>query len=297
MAQKEHNLPQDSGTDKGWEIAREPDAAEVKICPPRRIAPLNLGELWESRELLYFLVWRDIKVRYKQTVFGAAWAVIQPFFTMVVFSIFFGRLAGVSSGEVPYPLFAFSALVPWMYFANAVTQASNSLVNQEKMLTKIYFPRLLIPAATVLAGLVDFSIAFVVLIGMILFYGILPTAAIWMVPLLILLTIATALAVGVWMSALNVEYRDVRYAVPFLIQIWLFATPIAYPVSIVPERWQVLYGLNPMVGVVQGFRWALLGEGQPPGLLLFLSAAVVLVLLIAGLYYFRRMEDSFADVV
>jgi lipopolysaccharide transport system permease protein len=287
------NLPDQKAVQ---ELARRANL-ETRICPPRRITPLNLRELWEYRELLFFLIWRDIKVRYKQTVFGAAWAVIQPFFTMVVFSIFFGRLAGVSSGEVPYPVFAFTALVPWMYFANSITQASNSLVNHEKMITKIYFPRLMIPTSSVLAGLLDFSIAFLVLVGMIFFYGIRPTPAVWMLPLLILLVVVTAQAVGLWMSALNVQYRDVRYAVPFLVQVWLFVTPIAYPVDIVPEQWRVLYGLNPMVGVVQGFRWALLGEGQPPGALLLVSTLTILVLLIAGLYYFRHMEETFADVV
>jgi lipopolysaccharide transport system permease protein len=270
---------------------------ETVIEPPGGWAPLNMRELWGYRELLYFLVWRDVKVRYKQTALGAAWAVIQPFFTMVVFSIFFGGLAGIESNGIPYPIFAYSALVPWMYFANALTLASTSLVAQESILTKVYFPRLLVPIASVLAGLIDFMIAFVVLIVMMLYYGILPTAAIWTLPFFVLLTTATALGTGLWLSALNVEFRDVRYVVPFLIQFWLFATPIAYPSSLVPEFWRPLYGLNPMAGVVEGFRWALLGQAQAPGLMLLVSSLTVVAILVGGMYYFRRMEETFADVV
>lgn len=267
------------------------------VRPSRGWATLDLKELWEYRELLYFLTWRDIKVRYKQTVIGAGWAIIQPFSTMVIFSIFFGKLAGIPSEGVPYPIFAYSALVPWMYFANALAQSSNSLVEHERVITKVYFPRLIVPMAAVVSGLVDFAIAFTVLVGMMAFYGVVPTAAIWTVPLFILLATATALGVGLWLSALNVQYRDVKYAIPFLVQFWLFATPIAYPTSLVPEPWQVLYGLNPMVGVVEGFRWALLGTGQAPGLLVVVSMLMVAALLASGLYYFRRMEDTFADVV
>ncbi len=267
------------------------------IQPSNGWIPFQLGELWAYRELLYFFIWRDIKVRYKQTVLGAAWAIIQPFFTMVVFSIFFGQLARISSENVPYPIFAYSALVPWMYFANALTQASNSLVANERMITKVYFPRLLVPLAAVLAGLMDFVIAFSVLLGMMLYYGIIPTIAIWTVPFFILLATTTALGVGLWLSALNVRYRDVRYAIGFLIQFWLFATPVAYPSSLVPEPWRVLYGLNPMVGVVEGFRWSLLGQAQPPGLMFVVSLLTVIALLVSGLYYFRRMEHTFADVV
>jgi len=269
----------------------------VVIRPSRGWVPINLGELWSYRELLYFLTWRDIKVLYKQTVLGATWAIIQPFVTMVVFSIFFGRLAGIPSDDIPYPIFSYAALVPWTYFANALGQASNSLVQQERLLAKVYFPRLLVPMASVLAKLVDFAIAFGVLLVMMLAYGRIPTAAIWMLPLFVLLATATALALALWLSALNVQYRDVRYAVPFLIQVWLFASPIAYSSTLVPERWRVLYGLNPMVGVVEGFRWALLGRGQAPGPMLAVSTLVVVALLIGGLYYFRRMEQTFADVV
>ncbi len=269
----------------------------VVIRPPKGWAPLDLRELWKYRELLYFLIWRDIKVRYKQTVLGAAWAIIQPFFTMVVFSLFFGWLAKMPSEGIPYPIFTYSALVPWMYFANALAQSSNSLVLNEKMITKVYFPRLVIPISATLAGMVDLAIAFVVLVGMILFYGIIPTRAIWTLPFFVLMATSTALGVGLWLSALNVQYRDVRYAIPFLIQFWLFATPIAYPSSLLPERWRAVYGLNPMAGVVEGFRWALLGRGQAPGLLLIVSVLTAVGLLASGLYYFRRMEDTFSDVV
>jgi lipopolysaccharide transport system permease protein len=267
------------------------------IQPAQGWVPLNLGELWEYRELLYFLVWRDIKVRYKQTVLGAAWAIIQPFLAMVIFSIFFGWLAKIPSEGVPYPIFAYSALVPWMYFAQALTNASNSLIEHERMITKVYFPRLIVPLASVLSGLPDFLIAFIVLIGMMLFYGILPTVASLTLPLFILLAMGTALSVGLWLSALNVQYRDVRYVVPFLIQFWLFATPIAYASSLVPMPWRALYGLNPMAGVVEGFRWALLGHAQATGSLLIVSALMVAGLLTGGLYYFRRIERIFADVV
>ncbi len=258
---------------------------------------ISLKELWEYRELLYFLTWRDVKVRYKQTVLGAAWAIIQPFFMMVVFSLFFGRLIGVPSDGIPYPIFAFCALLPWQLFAHALTESSNSLIANERLITKVYFPRLVVPIAAVLGGLMDFAIAFVILLGMMLFYGIVPTWAMVTVPGFLLLAIMSALGVGLWLSALNVQYRDIRYTLNFLIQFWLFATPVAYPSSIIPEAWRPLYGLNPMAGVVEGFRWALLGGSEPPGALLAVSIAVVLLLLIGGLYYFQRMEHQFADVV
>jgi len=260
-------------------------------------ASLNLRELWEYRELLFFLTWRDIKVRYKQTALGAAWAVLQPFLTMVVFTIFFGNLAKVPSDNLPYPIFSYTALLPWQLFAYALNQSSNSLVANQQLITKVYFPRLVIPLSALLAGLVDFGIAFVVLLGMMVYYGIWPSTAIVTLPFFLLLAMATALAVGLWLSALNVEYRDVRYTIPFLTQFWLFATPIAYPSSLVPERWRALYGLNPMAGVVEGFRWALLGQELHNGLLLLVSTLAVIGLLISGLVYFRRMEQTFADVV
>lgn len=279
------------------------DAIALEILPTLIIrpshgwVPLRLRELCEYRELLYFLTWRDIKVRYKQTVLGAAWAIIQPFFTMVVFSIFFGRLARIPSDGIPYPVFAYCALLPWQLFAHAMSESGNSLVASQSLITKVYFPRLVIPISAVLGGLVDFAIAFIVLLGMMAYYGIVPTVAVLTLPLFLLLAVATALAVGLWLSALNVQYRDVRYTIPFLTQFWLFATPVAYPSSLVPERWRALYGLNPLAGVVEGFRWALLGKAEPPGPLLAVSVTVVVLLLIGGLYYFRRMEKSFADIV
>ena len=267
------------------------------IDPPKSWASIGLRELWDYRELLYFLTWRDIKVRYKQTALGAAWAVIQPFFMMVVFSLFFGKLAGVPSDGIPYPVFAFCGLLPWQLFAHALTESSNSLVGNQNLITKVYFPRLVVPIAAVLGGLVDFAIAFVILLIMMLYFGIVPGWAIVTLPLFIVLAITTALAVGLWLSALNVKYRDVRYTINFLVQFWLFATPVAYPSSLIPEQWRWAYGLNPMAGVVEGFRWALLGKTDPPGALLAVSVAVVILLLVGGLYYFRRMEQEFADVV
>jgi lipopolysaccharide transport system permease protein len=258
---------------------------------------LNLGELWDYRELLYFLVWRDIKVRYKQTALGAAWAILQPTLTMLVFSIFFGRLAKMPSDGVPYPVFVFAALLPWQLFAFALTESSNSLVASQNLITKVYFPRLVIPIAAVLAALVDFAIAFAVLLVLMLWYGIYPTPAIVFLPFFLLFALVTALAVGLWMSALNVKYRDVRYTIPFLAQFWMFATPVAYPSSIVPEPWRTLFGINPMAGVVEGFRWALLGKSTGAGPLLFVSIGVVLILLLTGLHYFRKTESVFADVV
>jgi len=258
---------------------------------------LNLRELWQYRELLYFMVWRDVKVRYKQTALGASWAIIQPFFTMVVFSLFFGRLAGIPSDGVPYPIFSFAALVPWTFFANGLTQSGKSLVGDQNLIKKVYFPRLAIPIAAVLAGGVDFAIAFIVLVGMMLFYGIIPTATvIWIVPLL-LLAFTVSLGVGLWFAAWNVRYRDVGHLVPFIVQFWLFATPIAYPSSLLDEPWRTLYGINPMVGVVEGFRWALLGTETAPGPMIAVSAAVSVLILLGGVFYFRRMEKTFADVV
>jgi lipopolysaccharide transport system permease protein len=275
----------------------DPAVPTVYIRPSRGWISLNLRDLWRYRELLYFLTWRDLKVRYKQTVLGAAWAVIQPFFTMVVFSIFFGRLAQIPSDGLPYPVFTYTALLPWQYFANSVTMSGNSLVSSANLLSKVYFPRLAIPIAPLIAGLVDFAIAFVVLIGLMLFYGIVPTVAVITLPAFLLLAIVTALGAGLWLSAMNVQYRDIRYAIPFVVQVWLFASPVAYPSSMVPEQWRALYGLNPMAGVVEGFRWALLGSGQAPGPLLAVSAGMAVVLLVSGLFYFRRMEKTFADVV
>lgn len=269
----------------------------IRITPSKGWVDLRLRDLWEYRELLYFLVWRDIKVRYKQTALGAAWAILQPLFTMLIFSIFFGRLAKMPSDGIPYPVFAFTGLVPWTFFANGLSQSSNSLVQNANLLTKVYFPRLALPLATVLSGVVDFALAMVVLGGIMMYYGVRITAAILWLPALLLLALVTALGVGLWLSALNVEYRDVRYTIPFLTQVWLFATPIAYPSSLLPEPWRTLYGLNPMVGVVEGFRWALLGTATAPGWMIVASSLAALLILVTGAYYFRRMECSFADVV
>jgi len=267
------------------------------IVPPAGWPALDLGELWEYRELLFFLVWRDIKVRYKQTGLGVAWAVLQPLLTMVVFSLFFGRLAGVPSDGLPYPVFSLAALVPWTFFSYGLAQSANSLVADQQLVTKVYFPRMVIPIATVLSGAVDFALAFALLLGMMLYYGIAPTLnALWAVPLL-LLALVTALGVGLWLAALNVQYRDVRYTVPFLTQLWLFVTPIAYPSSLLSEPWRTVYGINPMAGVVEGFRWALLGTDTAPGPIIAVSVLAALVILVGGMFYFRRMEDSFADVI
>jgi len=267
------------------------------IRPSRGWIPLNLRDLWEYRELLYFLIWRDVKVRYKQTVLGAAWAIIQPFFTMVVFSLFFGKLAKVPSDDIPYPIFSYAALVPWTFFANGLSQSSTSLVASANLIQKVYFPRLVVPISAVISGGVDFVLASVVLLGMMFFYGIVPTWNVVWLPLLLLLALVTSLGVGLWLTAMNVQFRDVRYAVPFLVQAWMFATPIAYPSSLLDEPWRTLYGINPMAGVVEGFRWALLGTETAPGPIVLVSALVAVTLLISGAFYFRRMEKTFADVV
>lgn len=257
----------------------------------------KLRELWEFRELLYFFAWRDIKVRYKQTVMGVLWAIIQPFLTMVIFSVFFGRLADVPSDGLPYPVFSYAALVPWTFFANSLAQASNSLVLNANMIKKIYFPRLALPIAAVLAGVVDFMLAFVVLLGIMLYYDLVPTVNIIWLPFFVLLALVTSLGVSLWLAAMNVQFRDVHYTIPFLTQAWLFVTPIAYPSSLLPEPWRTVYGLNPMAGVVEGFRWALLGTDTAPGKMIIVSALVALTLFIGGAFYFRRMEQSFADVL
>ena len=258
---------------------------------------IDFTELWQYRELLVFYAVRDIKVRYKQTLLGAAWAILQPVMTMVVFSIFFGKLAGVPSDGLPYPVFSFCGLLPWTLFAFALTQSSNSLVQNAHVLTKVYFPRLLIPLASVIAGLVDFAIAFVVLVGIMFYYDIIPGWALITLPLFVVLAIAAALSAGLWLSALNVKYRDVRYTIPFLTQLWLFVTPVAYASSLVPSKWQAVYAINPMAGVVEGFRWALLGKAAPPGVMLIVSVAATAILLAGGLFYFARMEKTFPDII
>ena len=268
-----------------------------RIEPSKGWLSLRLKELWEYRELIYFLTWRDIKVRYKQTMLGVAWAIIQPLFTMIVFSFFFGRLAKISSDGIPYPIFSFAALVPWTFFANGLNHASNSLVSGANLIRKVYFPRLAIPIATVSAGLVDFVLSFVMLIGMMFYFGIVPTGNIVWLPLFLLLALVTSLGVSLWLSALNVQYHDVRYVIPFLIQIWLFSTPIAYPSSLLSGTWKTLYSINPMVGVVEGFRWALLGTKTAPGQTIIVSSLVSFLILLGGALYFRRMEKTFADVI
>ncbi|WP_439625425.1 ABC transporter permease [Gemmata sp.] len=269
----------------------------VRIRPSGGWRAVNLAEVWRYRELLFFLTLRDVKLRYKQTALGVAWAVLQPLATMTVFAVFFGKLGKLPSDGQPYALFVLAALLPWQLFAYALTQSSNSLVAEQRLITKVYFPRLIVPVASVLSGLVDFGVTLVlVLIAMALF-GVVPTAAILALPVLTLFAVATALAIGLWLSALNVQYRDVRYTIPFLTQFWLFVSPVAYPASIVPEQYRTLYGLNPMAGVIEGTRWALLGTDAPDWGLMGVSAAVVAVLLAGGLYYFKRMEKTFADVV
>ena len=280
----------------GIESQQTVDPQVIRIEPSHGWISLRLNELWEYRELVYFLTWRDVSIRYKQTALGISWAIIQPFFTMVVFSLFFGRLAQIPSDGIPYPIFSYAALVPWTFFANGLIQASNSLVGSANLIKKVYFPRLAIPIAAVLSGVIDFLLAFVVLLAMMLFYGVVPTINILWFPLLLLLALVTSLGTGLWLSALNVQYRDVRYTVPFLIQLWMFITPVAYPSSLIPEPWRALYGLNPMVGVVEGFRWALLGTTPAPSTILIASSLVAIAILIGGAFYFRRMEKTFADI-
>jgi lipopolysaccharide transport system permease protein len=269
----------------------------IVIEPSKGWAALHLEDLWRFRELLYFMVWRDLKVRYKQTALGASWAILQPVLTMVIFSIIFGRYAGMPSDSLPYPIFTFTALLPWNYFANAFTTAGNSLITNTQLISKVYFPRLIIPVATTLVGLVDFMLAFVVLGLMMVYYRIWPTWNVIFLPAFLALAVITALGVGLWLSALNVQFRDIRYVIPFLAQFWLYATPVAYSSSIIPDRWRWLYGLNPMAGVVEGFRWALLGKAETPGLLLLASTIVALVICVSGIFYFRRTERGFADII
>ncbi|MEP6569283.1 MAG: ABC transporter permease [Acidobacteriota bacterium] len=291
-----HQIPAGAGLNSDTSAKYSvPDTPLVVIEPPRVWQSLNLGELWAHRELLYFMIWRDVKVRYKQTALGVAWAVIQPFFTMLIFTIFFGRLAALPSDNIPYPVFAYAALLPWTFFSNAVINSSNSLVGSSNLITKVYFPRLIIPAASVGAGLVDFGIAFVVFIALMAYYGIGPSWQIVMLLPLLLLTTLLALGVGMWMSALNVKYRDVRYALPFMMQLWMFVSPIIYPASILKHR-QWLLWFNPLTGIIEGFRSALLG--RPFGWsAIALSTLMTLGMLVFAAFSFRRMEKRFADIV
>ena len=273
------------------------DLPRTLVKPSRGWVSLRLGEIWEYRELLYFFIWRDVKVRYKQTALGVSWAILQPFLTMVIFSLFFGRLAGVPSDGVPYPIFAYTALLPWTFFAHGVTLSANSLVSNANLVKKVYFPRMAIPVASVLSGFADLVPAFGVLLGMMLYYGIYPSAQVAWLPVFVLLALIAALGVGIGLAAINVHFRDVRHTVPFLVQTWLFITPIAYPSSLLPEHWKTLYALNPMVGVVEGFRWALLDTEPAPGPIVWVSASAALVLLLVSALSFRRLEKTFADVV
>jgi len=273
------------------------DSLTLRIAPPKGWWDLHLGELWQSRELVYFFVWRDIKIRYKQTAIGAAWAVLQPFLAMVVFTLFFGKLAHIPSGGIPYPVFYYSALLPWLYFAASVQAATNTIVENQRVITKVYFSRLALPISSVLSGLVDFVVGFVLFLFMMIYYGIRPGIPLLLFPFFLFLAVLTALGVGLWLSAMNAIYRDVRYVVPFLVQFWLFASPVAYSSSLVPEKWRWLYGLNPMAGVIEGFRWSLSGQGTPPGRMVLVSAVIVLFLVASGLIYFQKMETTVADVV
>jgi lipopolysaccharide transport system permease protein len=268
----------------------------IEISPPSGWAPVNLREMWAYRELLFFFTWRDIKVRYKQTVFGFAWAIIQPLFMMMVFTLFFGQLAQVPSEGIPYPLFSYAALLPWTLFSESLGRASNSLINDTNLIQKVYFPRIITPLSSILSPLIDFAVAFLVLVGLMIYYHYAPTVMILWLPLLIILQMMLAFGMGLWLSAINVEYRDVRYAVPFLIQLWLFASPVIYSSSFVPPRFQAAYGIiNPMSGIIEGFRWAILGTSPPSYLQLVTSTIIIIVILITGAFYFRRKESAFAD--
>ena len=269
----------------------------LRIEPSRGWVSLGLSELWRYRELIYFFIWRDVKVRYKQTILGGAWAIIQPFLTMLIFSVFFGRLAKIPSDSVPYPIFTYTALVPWQFFASGLSLGSTSLVLGSNLVKKVYFPRLALPLSKVLSGVVDFVLAFAMLIGMMLYYHIKPNSHVLWLPFFFLMALTTTLGVSVWFSAMHVQFRDVQYAVPFLIQAWLFATPVAYPSSLLSEPWRTVYGINPMVGVVEGFRWSLLGTATAPGPIIFVSFFVSIALLVGGTFHFRRLEKTFADVV
>jgi lipopolysaccharide transport system permease protein len=277
------------------ELLRQPET--IHIRPSTGLAALNLRDLWIYRELVFFMIWRDVKVRYKQTLLGAAWAVIQPVLTMLVFTFIFGTVAKVPTDGIPYPIFSYTALLPWGLFTTALNNASRSLTANQNMVTKIYFPRLVLPLASVLGGLVDFAIAFLILIVLMIYYKITPTAAIWTLPLFLILTVVTALGVALWLSAINVQYRDVNYVLPFLTQFWLFLTPVAYSAKVISDKWQMVYSLNPMAGVVNGFRWALLGTNTGPSLSMAVSTGISLVFLVSGLFYFRAMERTFADTI
>ena len=266
------------------------------IRPPKKWVPVDIRELWAYRELITAFTMRDVKLRYKQTGLGIAWAVLQPLLTMVIFTVFFGGLAKIPSDGVPYPLFVLAALLPWTLFAEGLTRSTTSMVTNANIMTKVYFPRLIMPLSSIISPLVDFAVSFIILIAMMVYYGFMPTLNILFLPVFLLLALATALGVGLWLSALNVKYRDFQYTVPFLIQIWMFASPVVYPASLVSDSMRIWYGLNPMAGVIEGFRWALLGTGAPSAMVL-VSVGMVIVLLVSGMFYFRRMEQYYADIV
>jgi lipopolysaccharide transport system permease protein len=269
----------------------------IRVAPPARWVEVDLADLWVHRELLYFFIWRHLKLRYKQTALGAAWAVLQPLLTMLTFTVIFGHLAKLPSDGLPYPVFYYTGLLPWLYFANALTAATNSMVDHQRMITKVYFPRLLLPAAAVLAGLVDFAAAFGVLLLLMLWYGIAPTATVWLAPLFLLLAVLTALGVGLALAALYARFRDVRYALQFMVMLWMFVSPVLYPSTMIPERFRWLYGLNPIAGVLEGFRWTVTGTAQPDASLLITSTLVAAGTVVGGLLYFQHVEATIADVV
>lgn len=275
---------------------QESQTRYLRIDPPSRFS-LNFGEIWHQRELLYFLVWRDIKLRYKQTLLGSGWVVLQPLLNMAIFTLIFGVLIRVPSDGVPYALFTFVAMVPWSFFSSGLTSASHSLVSSANLIKRVYFPRLIIPTASILSAMLDLMLTMMVLAGMMLVYRVTPTVNIVWLPLFVLLTLTASMGVGIWLAALNVQFRDVRFVVPFLTQFWMYATPIVWPISALPAEWRFLIGLNPMAGVVEGFRWALLDTPMPPPLLFALSTATSLVLLISGILFFRSMDDHFADIL
>lgn len=267
------------------------------ISPSKGWLSLNLKEVWEYRELLGILAWRDVSVRYKQSIVGIGWAIIQPLMTMIIFTIIFGMFAKLPSDGLPYPIFSYCALLPWNYFARSLGDSSDSLIGSSHLITKVYFPRLILPISKVFAGLIDFAIAFSILLGMMVWYGIAPTKGLLALPLFIGIAMLAALGIGIWFTALNVRYRDVKFVVPFLVQFWMYASPVAYSTSIIPEKWQWIYGLNPMVGVIEGFRWAMLGKAAPSITLLLVPCIIVVAILLSGLYYFKRMEKTFADII
>ena len=275
---------------------KETDISPLIIRPPKKWTPIDIHELWNYRELLSTFIWRDVKIRYKQTALGFLWAIIQPLFMMVIFTFFFGGLANIPSDDVPYPLFVLAALLPWTLFAEGITRSTMSMVTNAAIMTKVYFPRLIMPLSGVLSPLVDFAISMSILVVMMGYYGYVSTLNIVFLPLFIILALATSFGVGLWFSALNVKYRDFQYTIPFMIQLWLFASPVVYPASLLPESLRFLYGLNPMAGVIEGFRWALLDTGMPSGMI-FVSAGVVVTLVISGMFYFRRMEQYYTDIV